>query len=96
MDIVNANISADLSVCAIEQGLLTLNPKDMDKVFLLISNNLGFNAIYEIFYQRYKNKKLINKFNFPLAHIDTSNVLSKDSWMLIDHDTKRIYYNEGV
>ena len=38
MEIINASISADLSECSIEQGLLVLKPKDMSKVFLLVAN----------------------------------------------------------
>lgn len=96
MDIINATIQADLSVSSVEEGLLRLNPKDLEKVFLLVADNYNFSFIWNLFSDELKDKKDINKLNFSISNIDTSPTLATDSWMLIDYGTNTMYYSEGA
>lgn len=92
MKIINANIPADLSRCAIEEGLNKLKPKRIYRnVVLLASSSYNFRYIYGL---RLNEENHIME--IPFKNIDTSEVLERDSWMLIDYEGKKIYYNEGV
>jgi len=92
MDIINASIPADLSVSAVEEGLRRINSKNLNKVCLFVSSSYNFNCIYKLFYPGNKND--VNSIEFN--KIDSSEVLEKDSWMLIDYSTNIIYYSPGI
>jgi len=88
MDIINASIPADLSVSAIEEGLKRINATNLNKICLLVSGDYSFNYIYSLL----KNDK---NYVLPIKidKIDSSKVLEKESWMIIDYSTNVIYYN---
>lgn len=86
MDIINASISADLSVTSIEEGLAQLNNKNTKEIKLLVANTHSFSEVYEI----------TQELNFPLRNVDTASILKEDSWLLIDYRNKRMYYSEGA
>lgn len=86
MDIINANVSTDLSETAIMEGLCILQSKNLNKVFLLTSNTYNFNLLYQI----------CKALDFPYQNVDSSGVLSYDSWMLIDYIKNIIYYSKGA
>ena len=86
MKIINAKISSDLCELAIEEGLRQLKNKDINKVFLLASTEYKFFNLFQ----------LANEVNFPYINIDTSEVLKRDSWMLIDYESDTIYFNKEV
>ena len=92
MDIINSRIPADLSVSAVEEGLKRINSKNLNKVCLFVAGNYNFNYIYRLFYPGDKNDVNFIKFN----KIDSSEILEKDSWMLIDYSTNIIYYSAGI
>jgi len=92
MKIVNADVPMDLCQTAVEEALLELKSKDLSRVVLLASSSYGFSYIYDlaVFF------KEENPFGFSLTNIDTSPVLAKDSWMLIDYSTDTMFYSKGA
>ena len=89
MEIINASIQSDLSQCALEEGLNKLESKNLFRVFLFVSSSYTFSYIFDVI----DSSKIIG---IPMKNIDTSDILEKDSWMLIDYMNKKIYYNEGA
>jgi len=86
MEIINANISADLCETSLEEGLFRLQSVDKNKVFLIAAIDYKFFDLFQ----------LTEKMNFPIANIDTSQALTYASWLLIDYSVNKIYYSEGA
>lgn len=96
MRIINAIIPADLCEAAIEESLLKLKPKNIEKVILLVSSSYSFHYIFTLFGIYNDEIDNINTIGFPLKNVDSSEVLETDSWMLIDYDSQTMYYSEGA
>lgn len=92
MKLINANIDTDLSYHAINAGLSLLASTDLSHVKLLTSSSYSFQDIYNIINKEYflKNQK------FSYDNVDTSEILLRDSWMLIDYSLEKIYYSPGA
>lgn len=89
MQLINMDIPADLSCCAVEHGLKILKTKDLKQVKLLCSNNYDFQYIFKVI-QDLKD----NNINFIYQNTKSSKILPKDSWMLIYKET--IFYSSGA
>ena len=86
MKIILPSIPADLSEASLEYALEKLSVKNNFKVVLLVSNNYNFSDLFQ----------LAKKFNLNYNKIDSSGVLEKDSWMVINYASEEIFYCGGI